>query len=543
MLPALAAAADAPAEGWLSEAQKQISAREYEVTWQGDAPEGLAPAWQAPNRAHGFRTFFAADGIRVVPRSEEAPSWRWELTLVGYGRGREVWPVAAATPAPAAARVEYHRGDLREWYENTPAGLEQGFELRSSPAEAALRGRMEKKPGRSAAPRRGPRDRSDSLLHLDLALTGTLMPLLAEDGQSIDFAIPGGSRVVRFAHLAVRDATGRALPAWMEGVADETVSGIRIVVDDQDAVYPISIDPLATSPVWSVDGGQSSADLGWSVSTAGDVNGDGFSDVILGAYLYDNGQLDEGRAFVYLGTAGGPAPTPAWTAESDQAGAWFGNSVATAGDVNDDGYSDVIVGAENFTNGQTQEGRAFVYLGSPTGLALAPAWTAEGDQAVGQFGTSVATAGDANGDGYSDVIVGAAPYDNGVNLDVGAAFIYLGSSAGLSATPGLTLFGDQVGDQFGLSVATAGDLNNDGYSDYVIGAPNYTGSLSFEGRAYIYFGSPSITTYYTFYQGGQASSYFGWSVGTAGDLNGDGYAEVVIGSPYQDNGQADEGLV
>jgi hypothetical protein len=541
--PAVAADANAPAEGWLSEAQKQISAREYEVTWEGDTPEGLSPAWQAPNRAHGFRTFFTDAGIRVVPRTEDAPSWQWELTLVGYGRGREVWPVPKATPAPAAARVEYHRGDLREWYENTPAGLEQGFELQSPPAEAALRGRLEPKPGRTAAPRRGPRARHESLLHLDLALTGTLMPLVAEDGQSVDFAIPGGSRVVRFAHLAVRDATGRDLPAWMEGVADETVSGIRIVVDDQDAVYPISVDPLATSPVWSVDGGQASADLGWSVSTAGDVNGDGFSDVILGAYLYDNGQIDEGRAFVYLGTAGGPAGAPAWTVESDQAGAWFGNSVSTAGDVNDDGYSDVIVGAENFTNGQTQEGRAFVYLGSPTGLALTPAWTAEGDQAVGQFGTCVATAGDVNGDGYSDVIVGAAPYDDGANLDVGAAFIYIGSSGGLGATPAKTLLGEQVGSQFGLSVATAGDVNNDGFSEYVIGAPNYTGSLSFEGRAYIYFGSPSLATGGYIYQGFQASSYFGWSVGTAGDLNGDGYAEVAIGSPYFDNGQVDEGRV
>jgi len=544
-LPAAADPRGGPGQGWLTDAESRIAAREYEVTWQGEAPvEGLAPAWQAPNRAHGFRSYFTDAGLRVIPRTEEAPSWQWGLTLVGYGRGREVWPVAAAIPAPAAARVEYHRGDLEEWYENGPAGLEQGFELRAPPDEAARRGRMEPARGRVAAPRRGGRERSESLLHLDLALTGTLMPLVAEDGQSIDFAIAGGSRVVRYAQLVVKDATDRALPAWMEGVADEIVRGIRIVVDDRDAVYPITVDPLATSPVWSVDGGQASAYFGWAMATAGDVNGDGFSDVILGAYLYDNGQADEGRAFVYLGSAGGPALSPAWTAESDQTGAYFGNVVATAGDVNGDGYSDVVVGAENFSNGQSVEGRAFVYLGSATGLAATPAWTAESDQAVGQFGTAVATAGDVNGDGYSDVIIGAAPYDNGVQLDVGAVFLYLGSPGGLAAVPVNTLLGDQVGCQFGLSLAAAGDINADGFADFLVGAPNYSDVQNFEGRVYVYFGSASPAfLLVSSYQLDQASAHFGWSVGTAGDVNGDGYSDAVIGAPFYDNGQTDEGRV
>src|SRR6185436_18950919 len=115
--------------------------------------------------------------------------------------------------------------------------------------------------------------------------------------------------------------------------------------------------------------------------TAGDVNGDGYADVIVGASLYDNGQTDEGKAFVYLGSAAGLASTPAWSAESDQAFAHFGVSVGTAGDVNGDGYADVIVGADMYDNGQTNEGRAYVYLGSASGLSLTAAWTAESDQA------------------------------------------------------------------------------------------------------------------------------------------------------------------
>src|SRR5207245_9810644 len=155
-----------------------------------------------------------------------------------------------------------------------------------------------------------------------------------------------------------------------------------------------------------------------------------YSDVIVGADLYDDGEIDEGRAFVYHGSASGLAASAAWTAEGDQVGANFGVSVASAGDVNGDGYSDVIVGAYQYDSGQTDEGRAFVYHGSPTGLAAIPAWTAESEQSGAAFGYSVAPAGDVNGDGYSDVIVGAYKYDGGGWTNEGRAYLYYGSGVG-----------------------------------------------------------------------------------------------------------------
>jgi len=504
--------------------------------------DGMPPAWQAPNRAHGFRTYFMDEGIRVVPRTEAGPSWLWGLTFAGYGRGSTAWPVSQAIPRPAASRVEYRRGDVDEWYVNAPRGLEQGFTLQAAPEEAARRGKVGASRGRSDLPGRGRGSPREGLLHLDLSLSGSLMPLVAADGQSIDFALPGGDRVVRYAELLVTDATGRTLPAWMEGVADETVRGIRIVVDDQGAVYPIIVDPLATSPVWAVDGGQASALLGYLVATAGDVNGDGFSDVMVGAPYFDGGQTDEGRAFVFLGSAGGPAGTPAWTAESDQAGAVFGAALATAGDVNGDGYSDVIVGAEGFTNGEKIEGSAYIYLGSANGLAVNAAWMKEGNQADHQFGTAVATAEDVNGDGYSDVIVGAASFDNNVP-DLGTAFVYLGSAGGLAVDPAWTVAGDQLGCQFGLSVATAGDVNGDGYSDVIVGAPSYSNGQSYEGKAFAYLGSAGglATTPAWTAEVDQASGAFADTVATAGDVNGDGYSDVIVGAPNYDSGQTDEG--
>jgi hypothetical protein len=109
------------------------------------------------------------------------------------------------------------------------------------------------------------------------------------------------------------------------------------------------------------------AQFGFSVASAGDVDGDGYDDVIVGGTLFDNGQVDEGRAWIYLGSSAGLAATPAWTAEPDVVNAQYGFSVASAGDVNGDGLSDVIVGAHDYANGETAEGAAFVYLGSGSG--------------------------------------------------------------------------------------------------------------------------------------------------------------------------------
>ncbi|MBK9406097.1 MAG: FG-GAP repeat protein [Ignavibacteria bacterium] len=144
-----------------------------------------------------------------------------------------------------------------------------------------------------------------------------------------------------------------------------------------------------------------------NVSCAGDVNKDGYSDVVIGAPGYDNGEENEGRAFVYHGTISGLNTTADWTAESNQENSHFGFSVSSAGDVNYDGYYDVIIGAYLFDNGETDEGRAFVYLGSSYGLSASANWAAESDQANAYFGTSVSTAGDLNVDGYSDVIIGS----------------------------------------------------------------------------------------------------------------------------------------
>jgi len=596
--------AGTPAD-WQQAAERQIAEQEYQVTWQTrtDLP-GLEAAWQAPNRAHDLRAYFTPAGVRVVPRTEETPSWDWGLEWVGYGRGGSSRAVPPAIPAPEGARVDYRRGFADESYENTARGLKHGFVLSAPPEESEAGAADAPEVPGTVAPGRGRPVPPERLVHLDLALTGTLRPVFAEDGLAIDFETPAGARVLRYAELEVTDARGMRLAAWMEGFARAGARRILIVVDDLDAIYPVTIDPLATSPAWTTDGGQAGANLGYSVATAGDINGDGYSDVIVGAPYYDNGENNEGGAFVYLGSASGLAASPAWTEQRNQANAYLGWSVATAGDVNGDGYSDVIVGAygydtsyadsggaflylggaaglagfpnwsaaasqagadfgwsvasagdvngdgrsdviigaRRFDNVESNEGRAYVYLGTATGLAASPAWTAEPNQASAYFGGSVATAGDVNGDGYADVIVGAHMYDNG-QADEGRAFVYLGSGAGPGASPAWTAEADQATAGFGTSVATAGDVNGDGYADVIVGAYAYDNDQLNEGRAFVYLGSaagPAAGPAWTT-ESHQADALYGSSVAPAGDVNGDGYADVIVGASMYDNGETDEG--
>ena len=161
---------------------------------------------------------------------------------------------------------------------------------------------------------------------------------------------------------------------------------------------PHSAAGLPFLPNWTAEGDQVDAEFGSRAAPAGNVNGDGYDDVIVSAPNYDHGQIDEGMVYLYYGSASCLSATPGWTAEGDASTYRLGISAAGAGDVNGDGYDDLIVGVSNYTNGEDDEGGAFVYYGSATGPSATPDWIAESNQSICGFGARVASAGDVNGD-------------------------------------------------------------------------------------------------------------------------------------------------
>jgi len=253
---------------------------------------------------------------------------------------------------------------------------------------------------------------------------------------------------------------------------------------------------------WATESDQANCSFGQAIASAGDVNGDGYSDIIIGAFSYDNGQTDEGRALVYHGSSTGldkqgtrPAGNPTnadWSAECNQGGGHFGRSaVASAGYVNGDGYSEVIVGALNYDyNLNSDSGRVYVYYGSASGLSAGASWTAANSDPYTYVGRSVACAGDVNGDGYADVIMGAHGWDlTGINDDRGRVYVFHGSASGLSGSADWYKNGANQADNLGAKVASLGDVNGDGYADVAVGAIYHDNTESNEGKVYLYYGN------------------------------------------------------
>ncbi|HRI47279.1 MAG TPA: FG-GAP-like repeat-containing protein [Ignavibacteriaceae bacterium] len=255
--------------------------------------------------------------------------------------------------------------------------------------------------------------------------------------------------------------------------------------------------------------------FGYSVSGAGDVNNDGFGDVIVGATDYN---LLTGRAYIiYGGISMDNQADVILTGEKRKS--FFGCSVSGAGDVNNDGFDDVIIGAYGY---DSLTGRAYIYYGGSSMDNTADV-TMTGEEIWNYYGNSVSYAGDVNNDGFDDVIVGAYGY----YFNTGKAYIYYGGNS-MDNQADVTLTGENSGNYFGCSVADAGDVNNDGFDDVIVGEYRYN---SFTGRANIYYGGSTMNdTVDIRMNGEETNNNFGWSVSGAGDVNNDGFDDVIVGA-------------
>lgn len=300
--------------------------------------------------------------------------------------------------------------------------------------------------------------------------------------------------------------------------------------------------------------GPADGKFGAALSSA-DVNGDGYSDVIVGEPYYDEEFEDEGRVLVYLGSSSGLDRTPAWTKRGRQRHAHLGAALAGVGDVNGDSYEDLAIGAPGYDlprrdrssgPGVVQGSEPFdnvgllvVFLGSPGGLRDAPALFRPGIQHEERVGAVVARAGDVDSDGFDDVLIGAPGTDG-----VGAAFVFHGTSSGVEPLPRWlrTMPEGLPGTRFATALAGGGDLDGDGYDDVLIGAPD--AGTNAHGRIYVAYGAsaglglaltlltsdlpPGTGPYFN------GNSDWGAALAVIGDVNGDGDAEVVVGNPNYD---------
>ncbi len=309
--------------------------------------------------------------------------------------------------------------------------------------------------------------------------------------------------------------------------------------------------------------------MGYSVANAGDVNADGIDDYIIGAiHVEVSGMTDAGAAYVYSGADASLIYTFLGVVPDGN----FGFSVAGAGDVNADGFDDVIIGAPYVSPvGSPNEGRAYVYSGA-TGLKL---YRFDGRSAEDRLGFSVAGAGDVNGDGRADLLVGSiwsaesglpqsgcvdlysglngsvihhwdggSPNDffgysvagagdaNG-NPDSGRVYLY----SGVTGAKLQRLDGDAAYDWLGFAVAAAGDVNQDGFDDFFVGAPlNDANGLIDAGCAKVYSGKNANLIMQL--DGPAAEQHFGSALAGDLDLNSDGVPDLLVGAPGADPGSA-----
>lgn len=282
------------------------------------------------------------------------------------------------------------------------------------------------------------------------------------------------------------------------------------------------------------------ARFGRQVAAAGDVNGDGFGDLIVGAHYPE--ATGVGRAYLYFGGGGAFDKTADGTL-TGEAGEAFGGAVSSAGDINRDGFADVLVGAYFSDIGSTDAGRALLFLGGAGASFDSRADQIFTQNLDKQFGYSVASAGDLNGDGFADIVI-SAPGPDVNSTDQGRVYAYFGTEAGvLPAEPNVTFAGTANGEAFGRSISSAGDLNGDGLDDLLVGAYANATLGGGTGRVYVFFGGRGTldTANDGSFTGLAALDSLGNSVALAGDVNGDGFSDVIVGAPGNDAGCAECG--
>lgn len=471
--------------GLYDHVRARVETRDYSV-------RPVAAGFAAANAGQRLNAEFWPAGIAITPAA--SGEWWSHLQLVGVGRGEAIAPVGRADVAGSGHRVELrYASGLVEWYENAPGGIEQGFSVPGRPA-----------PGSAAA------------LELVMAVRGDLVPSLAPSGDEVQLTWPDGRAAIGYRDLRVWDARGRALASRMAVDAGR----VRLIVDDREAVYPVTVDPVIyDAATLTPTGGQPDDEFGWSIAMASNT-------AVVGAPSRGSEGVYRGSAFVFTRQGNG-----SWLQQAELTAGADGKNLDSFGEVVGiaSNGNTVIVGAPGTDLGDERRDAGAVYVFTRNGTTWTRQAVLSASDGVGgdNFGSSASIGGDT-------VVVGAPGHDPGGKPLGGAAYVF--TRTGTTWTQRAKLAGGgnfQAGDAFGFAVAVSKSSSGATERTILVGAPFFhQGVVGPQvGRVTVFVGSGATWTKQTNLSpsDGDNGDAFGFAVAIDGNV-------AIVGAPGHDIG-------
>lgn len=554
-LPGLAFSAErvAPAGPGTAATPKGVSAADWSgirAAYEANrhAAFAVAEGYVARNPGQRWNTRFDGRGFVTSP---DGGGWTWGLELVSIGRGDSVRTLHRPTCVDAVGgRVEYEWDDaLSEWFINDPRGLEHGFTLRRPPVD-------------HSTPRRSPMDRpalsrsskdhtastgaaESELLRLTLAVRGDLRPSASPDGRNVAFVNAAGIAVVNYNGLTVLDANGVALPARFE----TTPTGLRLRVDDREARYPLTIDPVAQQAYIKASNTDADDSFGYSVAVSGDT-------IVVGAWLEDspatgvngnqfsNSCPESGAAYVFVRSNGIWAQQAYLKPSVTRHFQNFGYDVAIADDTIVVGSPEESSGATGVNGNQSDTsapaaGAAYVFVRNGETWSQQAYLKAASTNELDRFGFSVAISGDTvlvgvrNEDSNATGVNGN-PADNSLTQS-GAAYLFVRDAGTWTQQAYLKASNSGGGDEFGYDVAISGDTvvvgaHNERSNATGINGNQNDDSFANAGAAYVFVRNGTTWSQQAYVKASNTNAQDAFAGGVA--ISGN---TLVIGARFEDS--------
>lgn len=332
-------------KNWENQIRQSIQMSEYEFRKSNQKNE----IYEITNRAKNLRASIEQNSFLISSRKED---WQVKYTLESFGRKNLNQKITKDFFVPTkklSNRLTLKNEKIEIQYTNNPTGIRQDFIINQKPEGAG-----------------------DIVLTLDIEspfeLSATDSMLAHSQNKKL---------ILAYDNLKVFDQSGKTLKAKFKLTGHK----LAVHVDDLNARYPLVIDPLTTTPNWSHEQNQANASFGYTIAYVGDVNGDSFGDVLIGAPHYSVTHSNQGAVYVYHGSSAGISTTIRNTLLGSGATVHLGQTVKVLSDINQDGYSELIASAPSDSNGQTNEGRVYIYLCSSVGISITSSWQAEANSA------------------------------------------------------------------------------------------------------------------------------------------------------------------